>query len=84
MLLKLFIFTKRRIAAPLKENKTFSCKNNRGFVDSEFVKTCHEQVRRYEQFKKKLMFYSTSPTLKICLIQSKSGIVSSSSVPDSS
>ena len=51
MLLKLFIFTKRHIAAPLKENKTFSCKNNRGFVDSEFVKTCHEQVRRYEQFK---------------------------------
>jgi len=45
MLLKLFIFTKERhFAAPLKENKTFFVKKNRGFVDSEFVKICHEQV----------------------------------------
>ena len=43
MWLKLFIFT-RHFAAPLKENKTFSVKKIRGFVDSEFVKICHEQV----------------------------------------
>ena len=31
-------------AAPLKENKTFSVKKIRGFVDSKFVKTCREHV----------------------------------------
>ena len=30
--------------APLKENKAFFVKKIRGFVDSEFVKICHEQV----------------------------------------
>ena len=49
MLLKLFIFTKKDYAAAynaahLKENKTFFVKKNCGFVDSEFVKICHEQV----------------------------------------
>ena len=31
-------------AAPLKENKTFSVKKIRGFVDSKFVKTCQEHI----------------------------------------
>ena len=45
MLLKLFIFTQRHFADPLNENKTFFVKKKiRGFVDSEFVKICHEQV----------------------------------------
>ena len=44
MLLKLFIFTQRHFAAHLKENKTVFVKKIRGFVDSEFVKICHEQV----------------------------------------
>ena len=49
MLLKLFIFTKtRHFAAPLKENRTFFEKKNRGFVDSEFVKTCHEPHLEYD------------------------------------
>ena len=30
--------------APLKENKAFFVKKIRGFVDSEFVKICHDQV----------------------------------------
>ena len=32
----------------LKENKKKLVKKNRGFVDSEFVKTCHEHVTRCE------------------------------------
>jgi hypothetical protein len=28
----------------LKENKNFFVKKTHGFVDSEFVKTCHENV----------------------------------------
>ena len=44
MLLKLFIFPKRKhFAAPLKENKI----KNYGFADSEFVKICHEQVGQH-------------------------------------
>ena len=47
---KSFLFsfiTKWHFAVPLKENKTFFVKNKswiRGFVDSEFVKICHEQI----------------------------------------
>ena len=44
MLLKLFILTNRHFAAPLKENKI---KKICGFVDSEFVKICHEQVGQH-------------------------------------
>ena len=45
MLLKLFIFTKKRhFAAPLKESKTFFVKKNSGFVDSEFVQLCLGQT----------------------------------------
>ena len=40
----LFLQKKRHFAAPLKETKTFFVKKNRGFVDSEFVKICHEQM----------------------------------------
>ena len=45
-ILKLFFFHKKRqFVAPLKENKTFFVKTFCGFVDSEFVKICHEKVR---------------------------------------
>jgi hypothetical protein len=37
---------KRHFAAPLKENETFFVKNNRGFVNPEFVKICHEQLAK--------------------------------------
>ena len=37
-----YCYKKRHFAAPLKENKTFFVNKIRGFVDSEFVKTCHE------------------------------------------
>ena len=47
-----YFHKKRHFEAPLKENKTFSVKKIRDFVDSEFVKICHEQVRKY--------FYSLS------------------------
>ena len=30
-----------------KENKIFIVKKIRGFVDSEFVKTCHEHIIRF-------------------------------------
>lgn len=45
MLLKLFLFTKKYFAAPLKEIKKFYVKKNCGFVASEFVKICHEQAK---------------------------------------
>ena len=32
---------------PLEENKTFFVNTIRGFVDSEFVKICHEQVNSF-------------------------------------
>ena len=35
---------KRHVAAPLKENEIFLVKKIHEFVDSEFVKICHEQV----------------------------------------
>jgi len=38
-------FKKRHFAAALKENKIFFVKKIRGFIDSEFVKICHEHVR---------------------------------------
>ena len=44
MLLKLFILKNRHFPGPLRENKTFFVNKIRGFVDSEFVKTCHEHV----------------------------------------
>ena len=61
MLLKLLIFSKRRhFEDPLK---TFFVKKNCGFVDSEFVKICHEQVNYTRWF---LMQYLRQ-TLKIGL-----------------
>ena len=39
-----YFHKKRHFAAPFKENKTFFVKKICGFVDSEFVKICHEQV----------------------------------------
>ena len=42
--LKLYFHKKRHYAAPLKEKNTFFMKKNRGFVDSEFLKICHEQI----------------------------------------
>jgi len=32
--------------APLKDSKTFFVKKIREFIDSEFVKTCHEYVSK--------------------------------------
>ena len=40
MLLKVFSFEKRHFAAPFDSKR----EKNRGFVDLEFVKICHEQV----------------------------------------
>jgi hypothetical protein len=54
---KTVYFHKRHFAAPLKENKTFFMKKNRGFVDSEFVKICHNQVNDPLQFKRQLMIF---------------------------
>ena len=45
ILITLIYFHKKRyFAAPLKENKTFFMKKDCGFIDSEFMKICHEQV----------------------------------------
>ena len=54
MLLELFIFT---------QNKTFFVNKIRGFVDSEFVKTCHEPHLSFKIVKKKSYssFLAASP-----------------------
>ena len=39
-----YFHKKRHFGSPLKQNKTFFVKRIRGFVDSEFVKICHDQV----------------------------------------
>ena len=38
---------KQHYEDPLKENKTFFVRTIRGFVGSEFMKICHEQVKRF-------------------------------------
>ena len=40
----IYFHKKIHFAATSKENKKIFAKKIRGFVDSEFVKTCHEQV----------------------------------------
>ena len=44
MLLKLLIFSKKTL---YRRQKTFFVTKNYGFVDWEFVKICHEQVRYF-------------------------------------
>ena len=49
---------KKHFAAPnLKENKTFFVKKIRGFLDSEFVKICHEQVNINNQNTEKMFLF---------------------------
>ena len=45
MLLKPVFLQKERFSAPLEENKTFFMKKKCGFVDSEFVKICHDFIK---------------------------------------
>ena len=44
-----FMITKKTLSSYLKENKKFFARKNCSFVDSEFVKTCHEQVIQWLQ-----------------------------------
>ena len=37
-------------ASPLKKQQTFFEKKIREFVDTEFVKTCHEQVKYFNTY----------------------------------
>lgn len=45
MLLKLIIFTKKILCSSFKRNWNIICENFCIFVDSEFVKICHEQAK---------------------------------------